>query len=115
MNRLHLSSMTVLRVVFALCVAAGAFLLGNLGCSSGDICYRQTDCPLGTSCRSGKCVRVVALGDAGTADDSDAAAAATAGTAGTAGGGGDVATAGTAGTGGSSSTAGTSSIAGAGG
>jgi len=56
-----------LRALLALCVAAYALLLSNIGCSSGAVCYRKTDCPTGTSCQSGQCVRTQALGDGGVA------------------------------------------------
>lgn len=63
----HLSRDTLLRALLALCVAAFALLLANVGCSSGAVCYRNTDCPTGSSCQSGQCVRSAALGDGGVA------------------------------------------------
>ncbi|MET0792112.1 MAG: hypothetical protein ABW061_11375 [Polyangiaceae bacterium] len=107
MKRPRLHSLGLLGVTFALFVAAQAFLLANLGCSSGAVCYRQTDCPTGTSCHSGQCVRAVALGDAGVAgSDGTAGVAGSDGTAGSAGSAGSDGTAGaaTAGSGGDGST-----------
>ncbi len=103
MRPLRISSVGLLDALLALCVLGYAFLLGNLGCSSGAVCYRQTDCPSGTSCKSGACVRAVASGDAGiaggTSEDPDAGTAGGVGTA-TSGGGDGIATAGGDGTGG---------------
>ena len=41
----------------ALSLLALAQLLANLGCSSGAICYRNTDCPYASDCAQGQCVR----------------------------------------------------------
>lgn len=80
---LRLSSVTLLRALLALCVAAYALLLATLGCSSGAVCYRQTDCPSGTSCHGGQCVR--AVGDGGVAGGTSEETVSTAGGDGTAG------------------------------
>ncbi len=107
MNTARHSSILLLKVLLGLCVALFGFFLANLGCSSGAVCYRQTDCPTGTSCHNGQCVRDVALGDAGsTSEDVDAGTAGGVSTAVDGAGTGGAATtstggAATAGTGGS--------------
>jgi len=60
---------TAVRALLALCVLATAQMLANSGCSSGAICYRNTDCPLGSDCKSGQCVRRP-VGDGGVAGSS---------------------------------------------
>ena len=55
----RLTSITIARAVLALCVLGFAHLLGNTGCSSGAICYRNTDCPYDSDCKQGQCVRRV--------------------------------------------------------
>lgn len=32
-------------------------LFASTGCSSGAICYRNTDCPYNSDCKQGQCVR----------------------------------------------------------
>jgi hypothetical protein len=51
------SSFTAARALLALCLLGLAHLLGNAGCSSGAICYRNTDCPNASDCKQGQCVR----------------------------------------------------------
>lgn len=100
----RLWSITFLKVLLGLCVAGFGFLLANVGCSSGAVCYRQTDCPSGSKCRSGQCVRDVALGDAGSTSEADSGTAGGNNTASTSGGntasasGGNTAGAGAGGT-----------------
>jgi len=57
MKSIRLSPRAVVRALFVLCLLGIAFLLGNLGCSSGAICYRNTDCPYASDCKQGTCVR----------------------------------------------------------
>ena len=59
------------RTLIALCLLVLINLLhlfASAGCSSGAICYRNTDCPYASDCLQGQCVRRVS---------SDAAAGAT--------------------------------------
>ncbi|MEO6602325.1 MAG: hypothetical protein ABIQ16_20760 [Polyangiaceae bacterium] len=81
------STITLIRTLLALCITAYALLLASLGCSSGAVCYRQTDCPSGTSCHSGQCVRAVGDGGVagGTSEDTTAVSAGGDGTAGSQG------------------------------
>ncbi|HEY0468461.1 MAG TPA: hypothetical protein VGC79_29900 [Polyangiaceae bacterium] len=51
-----LFALTTVRALLALCVFGFAYLLGNSGCSS-PTCYRNTDCPSGSDCTQGQCVR----------------------------------------------------------
>ncbi|MES1179214.1 MAG: hypothetical protein ABUL62_33170 [Myxococcales bacterium] len=85
MSRVRLTSSLLLHGLLAVIVASASLFLAN--CSSGAVCYRQTDCPSGSSCKSGQCVRAVANGDGGlaggTSEEPDA------GTAGGNGTGGD--------------------------
>ena len=68
MARPSLSSTDVCRALFVLSAAWAALSLSNVGCSSGAVCYRNTDCPVGAHCKEGQCVIVVIdPGDAGTA------------------------------------------------
>lgn len=54
----RLSPHIFVRALFVACVVLGfALLLGNEGCSSGAICYRNTDCPYASDCKQGTCVR----------------------------------------------------------
>jgi len=55
--RFKLPFFTPARVLLALSLLALAQLLANLGCSSGAICYRNTDCPYASDCKQGTCVR----------------------------------------------------------
>lgn len=50
-----------------------ALLHANAGCSSGAVCYRKTDCAVGTDCVRGQCVRQLPRSDAGAADSSSVA------------------------------------------
>jgi len=46
--------------LLALCilgVLAAVHLFASAGCSSGAICYRNTDCPYASDCTQGQCVR----------------------------------------------------------
>jgi hypothetical protein len=54
--------------LLALAVLGLAHLLGNTGCSSA-VCYRNTDCPYGSDCKQGQCVRRVSS-EAGVAGSS---------------------------------------------
>jgi hypothetical protein len=65
MRRLCFTPTVLLHALLAVTLAGFSLLLAN--CSSGAVCYRQTDCPSGSSCKSGQCVRAVAIGDAGVA------------------------------------------------
>lgn len=52
-------------------------LLASVGCSSGAICYRNTDCPYASDCKQGQCVRRVsseASAGASAVDDGAAGA-----------------------------------------
>lgn len=61
--------MTVVRALLALCLLGVAHLLANSGCSSGSVCYRNTDCPHDSDCLQGQCVRRTAS-EAGVAGSS---------------------------------------------
>ncbi len=69
---------TPARVVLALCLLGLAHLLASTGCSSGAICYRNTDCPYASDCKQGQCVRRVSseAGVAGTSSVDPSAAGA---------------------------------------
>lgn len=55
----RVSAFKVARALIALCGLGYAYLLlGNAGCSS-PTCYRNTDCPYGSDCIQGQCVRRV--------------------------------------------------------
>ena len=56
------------RALLALCVFGLALFLANAGCSSGAVCYRNTDCAAGDHCDHGQCMRLT------TGSDSDAEA-----------------------------------------
>ncbi len=71
----RLSSLYFWRALFALCVIGFALFLGGSGCSSGAVCYRNTDCPVDNHCDHGQCMVLVS-------GDSDAQAPSAAGTAG---------------------------------
>jgi hypothetical protein len=48
------------RTIIALCLLVLLNLLllfASAGCSSGAICYRNTDCPYASDCKQGQCVR----------------------------------------------------------
>lgn len=68
------------RALVALCVLVLLNLLhlfASAGCSSGAICYRNTDCPYASDCKQGQCVRRVssdAAAGAGSLDDGAAGA-----------------------------------------
>jgi len=73
------SQQTLVRALFALlalCVLGLTQLLGSTGCSSGAICYRNTDCPYASDCKQGTCVRRTSseAGFAGSSSDDDATA-----------------------------------------
>jgi len=61
--------LSIARVLFALGLLGLAHLFGNTGCSSGSICYRNTDCPYASDCKQGQCVRRTSS-EAGTAGSS---------------------------------------------
>jgi len=65
----NLRERTAVRALLALGVLGLAQMLGNAGCSSGAICYRNTDCPIGSDCKGGQCVRRP-VGDGGVAGSS---------------------------------------------
>jgi hypothetical protein len=71
------ASLARIRALLALCALGITYLLGNAGCSSGDVCFRNTDCPYASDCKHGYCVRrseSVAGGssvDTGAAGESD--------------------------------------------
>jgi len=54
-----LPSFSAARALLALALFSLAHVLGNAGCSSGAICYRNTDCPNASDCLQGQCVRRV--------------------------------------------------------
>jgi len=55
------------RALLAVCVFGLALLLANAGCSSGAVCYRNTDCPVGDHCDHGQCMRLAAGSEADAA------------------------------------------------
>jgi len=65
----RVASRPVARALLALCVTGSWYLLGNAGCSSGAICYRNTDCPYASDCKQGQCVNRV-VSEAGVAGGS---------------------------------------------
>jgi hypothetical protein len=66
MARPVLTSKNIGRALFVLCVVAWALAAASAGCSSGAICYRNTDCPVGAHCKDGQCLMLVSdPGDAG--------------------------------------------------
>lgn len=79
MTRDRLPSLETRRValaVTALVFMVSALVVGSSGCSSGAVCYRKTDCALGSSCEQGQCVRQpAAVADAGVAGGAAATAA----------------------------------------
>jgi hypothetical protein len=66
---------TLARALLTLCVLGLAHLLANAGCSSGAICYRNTDCPYDSDCKQGQCVRrnsnEAGVADTGAAGEAD--------------------------------------------
>jgi hypothetical protein len=66
------ASCTLARALLALATLTLVHLLGNTGCSSGAICYRNTDCPYASDCKQGQCVRRTSseagIADGGSAD-----------------------------------------------
>ena len=67
------------RTIVALCLLVLLNLLHlfvGTGCSSGAICYRNTDCPYASDCKQGTCVRRTSseAGFAGSSSDDDATA-----------------------------------------
>jgi len=75
-RRARRTSSAAPRALLALCVLgalAALHLLASAGCSSGAICYRNTDCPYASDCKQGQCVRRVsndaAAGASGTESD----------------------------------------------
>jgi hypothetical protein len=66
------------RTILALCLLVLLNLLHlfvGSGCSSGAICYRNTDCPYASDCKQGQCVRRVSSdASAGTSSVDDGAA-----------------------------------------
>jgi hypothetical protein len=66
------------RTILALCLLVLLNLLHlfvSAGCSSGAICYRNTDCPYAADCKQGQCVnRVSSEAGAGTSSVNDGAA-----------------------------------------
>ena len=71
MKRLRSPFLYLCRVLFALSVIWAALILGSAGCGSGAVCYRNTDCPIGSGCDKGQCVRDVA--SAGSSSSAGAA------------------------------------------
>jgi hypothetical protein len=76
-----LSPRSLWHALLALCIFEFVLLLVNAGCSSGAICYRNTDCPLGFDCDGGQCVRLVP-GVSDSSGGSDAGGGAPSSTAG---------------------------------
>jgi hypothetical protein len=64
----RLSKQNFWRALLALCAVGLALFLANAGCSSGAVCYRNTDCAAGDHCDHGQCLRLT------TGSDSDAEA-----------------------------------------
>ncbi|HYQ45669.1 MAG TPA: hypothetical protein VER11_27035 [Polyangiaceae bacterium] len=80
MASLRSSRRSAARALLALCLLAIVGLLhlfASAGCSSGAICYRNTDCPYASDCKQGQCVRRVSSeASAGTSSVDDGAAGA---------------------------------------
>lgn len=68
------SSVELWQVLIVLCVAGFVLVLANSGCSSGAICYRNTDCPVGFECDHGQCLHLSPTGDAAVIGDAAAGA-----------------------------------------
>ncbi|HYP99677.1 MAG TPA: hypothetical protein VER96_13475 [Polyangiaceae bacterium] len=69
------------RTIVALCLLALLDLIHlfvSSGCSSGAICYRNTDCPYNSDCKQGQCVRRLTEAAAGATSVDDGAAGDTA-------------------------------------
>lgn len=66
--------LTLVLGTLALFALGQAMFLGNSGCSSGAVCYRVTDCPIGDRCVSGTCThRIEVSGDGTTASSGTSA------------------------------------------
>ena len=62
-----LSKQNLWRALLVSSVVGLTLFLANSGCSSGAICYRNTDCAAGDHCDHGQCLRLAAASDS-TAD-----------------------------------------------
>jgi len=66
MNGLGITVTTLWRALFVFCVLCIVLSVASAGCSSGAICYRNTDCPSGAHCKDGQCVIIVIDPDGGS-------------------------------------------------
>ncbi|MEO8905641.1 MAG: hypothetical protein ABI488_24165 [Polyangiaceae bacterium] len=66
MSRTKLHPVTLALGAIALFTVAQALFLGSSGCSSGNVCYRLTDCPIGDGCVQGTCSHTMTVDDNGT-------------------------------------------------
>ena len=66
MSRNDVHSVTFLLAAIAFFTICLAMFLANSGCSSGDICYRNTDCPIGGHCTNGSCIHRLVVSNDGT-------------------------------------------------
>ena len=85
MSRTKVHPVSLALGALALFTIGQALFLGNSGCSSGGVCYRVTDCPIGDSCIKGACSHSMTIGGDGTSGSSGSAS--TGGTGGSSGSG----------------------------
>ena len=80
MSRTNVHSVTFTLLAIAFFTVCLAMFLANSGCSSGDICYRNTDCPIGGHCTNGSCMHRLVISNDGTSGGGGASSSVDAGT-----------------------------------
>ncbi|MEO7037465.1 MAG: hypothetical protein ABI548_26160 [Polyangiaceae bacterium] len=73
MSRTKHHPVTLALGAIALFTVGQALFLGSSGCSSGNVCYRVTDCPIGDGCVQGTCTHTMTVDDNSTGGTSGSA------------------------------------------